>query len=213
MPKRKKKGEPEMLIVSFCDIVTITTAAMFFAMLITVQAAVKIPVFKPTPRAKLTKKTPVFFECRANEVFYLDKDGLDTQVAKLLSTLSPNVRSGEIQNFLKVIQGQEVGNEYYRVNPNYLLAAIMALDPRLGVRGESWEGDALEHPNGKFQSILRQLDPKTQYIAFLVRDDSFNAFRHGRKAAFKGGFETGWELLGEDEPIKFGQGGAPILAQ
>jgi hypothetical protein len=213
MPKRKKKGEPEMLIVSFCDIVTITTAAMFFAMLITVQEAVKIPVFKPTPRAKLTNKTPVFFECRANEVYYLDKDGLDTQVSKLLSTLSPNVRGGDVQNFLKVIQGQEVGNEYYKVNPTYLLAAVMALDPRPGAQGESWEGDALEQPNGKFQMILRQLDKNTQYIAFLVRDDSFNAFRHGRRAAFHSGFETGWELLGEDEPIKFGQGGAQILAQ
>jgi hypothetical protein len=178
-----------------------------------VQEAVKIPVFKPTPRAKLTNKTPVFFECRANEVYYLDKDGLDTQVSKLLSTLSPNVRGGDVQNFLKVIQGQEVGNEYYKVNPTYLLAAVMALDPRPGAQGESWEGDALEQPNGKFQMILRQLDKNTQYIAFLVRDDSFNAFRHGRRAAFHSGFETGWELLGEDEPIKFGQGGAQILAQ
>ena len=31
--------------------------------------------------------------------------------------------------------------------------------------------------------------------------------------AFHSGVETGWELLGEDEPIKFGQGGAQILAQ
>ena len=47
MAKRKKEGEPEMLIVSFCDIVTITTAAMFFAMLITVQESVKVPVIRP----------------------------------------------------------------------------------------------------------------------------------------------------------------------
>lgn len=211
MPKRKKKGEPEMLIVSFCDIVTITTAAMFFAMLITVQQAIKIPVFKPTPRAKLTNKQPVFFECRGSEVFYLDKEGLDGQVAKLLSTLSPNVRSSDLSQFLKAIQGQDIGNEYYKVNPSYLLAAVMALEPRPGIHGEPPE--ALELPNGKFQSILRQLDSKTQYVAFLVRDDSFDAFRHGRKAAFKTGFESGWELLGEDEPIKFGQGGGQVLAQ
>jgi hypothetical protein len=211
MSRRKKKGEPELLIVSFCDIVTIVTAAMFFVMLIVAQQASKVPVFRPTPRAKLTNRQPVFFECRGNEVYYLDKDGLDTQVAKLLSTLSPNVRGGDIQAFLKAIQGQEVGNEYYRVNPSYLLAAVMALEPRSGAPGES--PDALEQPAGKFQSILRQLDPQTQYVAFLVRDDSFDAFRHGRAVAFKNGFESGWELLGENEPIKFGQGGAQILAQ
>ena len=30
--------------------------------------------------------------------FWLDKDGLDGQVAKLLSTLSPNVRGGDIRS-------------------------------------------------------------------------------------------------------------------
>jgi hypothetical protein len=211
MARRKKKGEPEMLIVSFCDIVTITTAAMFFAMLITVQEAVKIPVFRPTPRAVPSNKQPVFFECRADQVFYIDKEGLDTQVAKLLNTLSPNVRGGDIAGFLKAIQGQEVGNEYYKINPSYLLAAVMALEARAGVLGENT--DQLEKPGGKFQLILSQLDPKTQYIAFLVRDDSFNVFRKARYVADKLGYNTGWELLGADEPIKFGSGGAQILSQ
>src|SRR5438093_4732773 len=130
MPRRKKKGEPEMLIVSFCDIVTITTAAMFFAMLITVQEAVKIPVFRPTPRAIPSNKQAVFFECRSNEVFYIDKEGLDSQVAKLLSTVG-SARSGDLQQFIKIIQGQEVGNMYYKVIPSYLLTAIMALEPRI----------------------------------------------------------------------------------
>src|SRR6185436_17940816 len=103
MAKRKKKGEPEMLIVSFCDIVTITTAAMFFAMLITVQEAVKVPIIKPIPKGALTGKQAVFFECRSNEVFYIDKEGLDVQVKKLLETLSPNVRSGDVAQFLKAI--------------------------------------------------------------------------------------------------------------
>src|SRR5262245_22606522 len=110
MSRRKRKGEPELLIVSFCDIVTITTAVMFFVMLLVAQLASKVPVFRPTPRAKLTDKQPVFFECRGNEIFFLDKDGLDDQVAKLLSKLSPDVRGGDIQGFLKAIQGQEVGN-------------------------------------------------------------------------------------------------------
>src|ERR1043166_594266 len=103
MARRKKKGEPEMLIVSFCDIVTITTAAMFFAMLITVQEAIKIPIFRPTPRAVPSNKQAVFFECRSNEVFYIDKEGLDSQVAKLLSTVGGNVRSGDLQQFIKVV--------------------------------------------------------------------------------------------------------------
>lgn len=206
-----KKGEPEMLIVSFCDIVTITTATLFFVLIVTVQEAVKIPIFRPTPRAAITDKQAVFFECRGNEVFDIDKDQLSAETAKMLSTISPGVRGGDLGEFLKVIQGQEIGNAYYKVNPSYLLTGIMALEPRADVRGEDM--DQIENASSKFQAALSQLDLKTQYVAFLVRDDSFNVFRKARELADRAGFNTGWELLGQDEPIKFGTTGAPVMAQ
>jgi hypothetical protein len=209
--RRIRKGEPEMLIVSFCDIVTITTAALFFCLLVTVQESVKIPVFRPTPRAKITSKQGVFFECRTNELFFVDKAGLDDQVEKLMSTLNPGIRGGDLESFLKAIQGQEVGNAYYRVDPRYLLVGRMGLEARPGVAGETIT--ELDDPNSKFQSILSQLDKSQQYIAFLVRDDSFNIFRKAREVADKAGFDTGWELLGIDEPIKFGEGGTAIATQ
>ncbi|MGO9244376.1 MAG: hypothetical protein ACLQDC_06350, partial [Verrucomicrobiia bacterium] len=203
--RRIRKGEPELLIVSFCDIVTITTAALFFCLLVTVQESVKIPVFRPTPRAKITAKQGIFFECRTNQLFYVDYAGLQDQVDKLTSTLNPGVRSGDIESFLKALQGQEVGNEYYKVDPRYLLVGKVGLEARPGVPGETME--ELENPSSKFQSILSQLVKSNQYIAFLVRDDSFNIFRKARQVADTAGFDTGWELLGIDEPIKFGEGG------
>jgi len=211
MPQRKKKGEPEMLIVSFCDIVTITTAAMFFALLITVQEAVKIPVFQPTPRAVPTDKEPIFFECRGDQVFYVDKDGLDNQVAKLLSTLNPGIRSGDLSQFLKAIGGQEIGNPYYRVDPKYLLVGVMALESRPDVKGEDL--GIVTNVNSRFSTALSQIDANKRYIAFLVRDDSFNVFRHARSVSDEAGFDSGWELLGMDEPIKFGAGGQSITVQ
>jgi hypothetical protein len=210
--RRIKKGEPELLIVSFCDIVTVTTAALFFAMLITVQEAVKIPVFRPTPRAKITSKQGMFFECRTNQLFFVDKAGLDDQVEKLMSTLNPGIRGGDLESFLKAVQGQEVGNAYYKVDARYLLVGRMGLEPRTGVPGETMTD--LENPNvSKFQAILSQLDKTNQYVAFLVRDDSFTVFRKARQLADDAGFDTGWELLGIDEPIKFGEGGTAIATQ
>ena len=49
--------------------------------------SMKIIGLDSKPRPKVTDKRPVFFECRHNEVFYIDKDGLDTQVAKLMVDL------------------------------------------------------------------------------------------------------------------------------
>jgi hypothetical protein len=209
--RRKHKGEPEMLIVSFCDIVTITTAALFFCLLVTVQEAVKIPVLRPTPRAKISSKQGVFFECRDNQLYFVDKAGLDDQVEQLMSALNPGIRGGDLESFLKAIQGKEVGNAYYTVDPRYLLVGRMGLEARPGVSGEKIE--ELADPNSKFQAILSQLDKDHQYIAFLVRDDSFTVFRKARQIADDTGLDTGWELLGIGEPIKFGEGGTQIATQ
>jgi hypothetical protein len=109
---------------------------------------------------------------------------------------------------LKVIQGRQITNQYYRVNPNYLLTGMVALEPRPGAPGETFEQVA--QANGKYQYMLSQLDPEKQYIAFLVRDDSFLVFRKAREIADKQGFDIGWELLGITEPIKFGSGGSAL---
>jgi len=209
--RRKRKGEPELLIVSFCDIVTITTAALFFCLIVTVQEAVKVPIFRPTPLAKVSSKQGIFFECRNDQVFFVDKTGLDGQVEDLMSKLNPEVRGGDLGSFLKAIQGQDVGNAYYKVDPRYLLVGQMGLEPRAGVSGE--RTNDLENSNSKYQAVLTVLDKDKQYIAFLVRDDSFNVFRKARQVADNLGLDTGWELLGIDEPIKFGAGGTAIGTQ
>jgi hypothetical protein len=209
--RRKRKGEPELLIVSFCDIVTITTAALFFCLIVTVQEAVKVPIFRPTPLAKVSSKQGIFFECRNDQIFFVDKNGLNGQVEDLMSKLNPEVRGGDLGSFLKAIQGQDVGNAYYKVDPRYLLVGQMGLEPRAGVSGE--RTNDLENSNSKYQAVLTVLDKDKQYIAFLVRDDSFSVFRKARQVADSLGLDTGWELLGIDEPIKFGAGGTAIGTQ
>jgi hypothetical protein len=213
MPRRrkKKKAEFEMLIISFCDIITISTAALLLALFVTVQLAVKIPTFRPTTRSTPSSKQPIFFECRNDQVFFIDKAGLDEQVEELMSKLTPGVRSGGIEGFRKSIEGQEVGNLYYKVDPRYLLVGKLVLEIRAGTSGEG-AGD-LENPNSKYLATLTLLDKDKQYIAFLVRDDSFAVFRKARQVADRLGLDTGWELLGIDEPIKFGAGGTTIGTQ
>jgi len=197
-----------MLIVSFCDIVTITTAAMFFAMLITVQEAVKIPVYRPTTRARMVNKQEVFFECRQNELFYVDKDDVDDQLVKLLSMLGLDARSSNTSEFLKALQGRVVSNAYYTINSRYLLHNVMALEPLAGSHGEKL--NVLENNSSAFQKVLHRLNVNKQFIVFLVRDDSFELFHKARKLADAVGFDIGWEYFGGGEPLQFGPGGTKI---
>ncbi len=62
----------------------------------------------------------------------------------------------------------------------------------------------------EFQTTLRQFDNQLQSVTFQVRSDSFAVFRSARREATAAGFATGWELLGNDEPLKFGSGGQVI---
>ena len=60
----------------------------------------------------------------------------------------------------------DIGNDYYKVVPAYLLAMVMALEPRANVHGDNSE--QLAKTDSKFQTTLGHLDPKTQYVVFLV---------------------------------------------
>jgi len=200
---KPRKSDPELLLLSFCDILTISISGLFMATIITVFEATKIPELSMTPQARVTEKSPVFFECRDNQVFAVDKQDLDDKVAKLLASLRPNVRGGDLAQFLKALQGQEVGNEFYRVEPRYLLLGQMALEPKSNAPpGQSIA--QLERSDSVFWKWLAKINREEQYVAFLVRDGSFDVFHKARELADRAGYDTGWELLGENEPIKFG---------
>ncbi|MEI8316119.1 MAG: hypothetical protein WCG79_11800, partial [Verrucomicrobiota bacterium] len=111
-------------------------------------------------------------------------------------------------SFVKVIQSKEIGNEFYKVIPNYLMAWVIALEPRTGVPGENLE--QLEKADSKFQTLLAHLDQKTHYLVFMVRNDSSKACLLARAVAEKRGFETTLAPLKDNEPIKFGTGGQQL---
>ena len=164
--------------------------------------------FRTPPMAHTGSKLPVFFECRAGQVFYIDKVELDEKVEKMLYALSPHMRSGDPNGFVRAINSNEVGNAYYKVMPSYLLAMIMAIEPKPGVRGD--DSNSIKESSSKFQSCLKKCNPNTQHLLFLVRSDSFSIFRQAREIADQLGFDVNFEILNDGEPIKFGNGGSVV---
>ena len=161
-----------------------------------------MPLLQTAPRAIPTMKTPAFFECRNNEVFYVDKDALDKQVSDALASVPPEMRKTGGTEFLKALERQEIGNQFYKVEPHYLIMGRMSLQPRDGIHGESIQ--MIGQPDSQFIQALRGLDQQSRYLAFLVRDDSFSVFRKARAIADREGFDTNWELFGAGEAIRFG---------
>ena len=206
---RPKKGDPELLLVSFCDIVTIVTAALFMAMIVVIDESSRIPVIRPTPLAHKTTNAPVFFECRNNQVYPVDfvglgrlaKDALKSSMAAQIGALSSTNATEAAR--IKALFSVHVTNEYHHVNDGYLSMGVLALDPvpdAVGVTKEQLDTTS----SNLFRIILATVDTNTQFVAFLVRDDSFPVFRKARDICTTKGYPSGWEYIGDNEPLLYG---------
>lgn len=200
MPKVKKEG-PELLLVSFCDIVTVTMASLFMALLVVIDQSMRTPTFRHTPIAEAITNMPVYFECRANQVFPINRAKLAEQLRNTTNTVAKTPGGS---NTLSSLSGlgelmmQDIGDEYYQIDTRYLLLGQMALLPRTNATGIK-SADI----TNKFGSVIATINKDNQYLVFLVRDDSFLAFRKARDVSTKAGYRSGWEYLGRDEPLTF----------
>ena len=88
-------------------------------------------------------------------MFYIDKDGLDAQVEKLVSTLTDlqGIKPRRYASLPKTLNDAVLTNEYYKVLPEYLQAMDMALELRANVHGESLE-QFNQKADSKFQTML-----------------------------------------------------------
>lgn len=168
-------------------------------------------IYKTKPRATETEREAIFYECRNNQVFCVNKSALDIRLTNILSSLQANIPRNDASGLAKAILSQKITNEFYTVNTSYLMSGVMALEALPNVKGENIL--QLDDVGGKYRTALNRYDQHKQFIAFLVRSDSFVAFRAARNIAEKRGFVTGWELLDSKQPIKFGAGGTSIKVQ
>ena len=200
---RPKKGDPELLLVSFCDIVTITTAALFMAMVVVIDQASKTPIYRPTPIATATTNEPIYFECRANQVFHIDKTNLASilHAAMTNTVVQTGEKTGSGLGGMERLMQQDIGDRFYKVDPGYLLIGEVALIPRTNTIGIP-VAEFTERTNAFTRQLIR-IKPASQYLVFLVRDDSFPVFRKARELTVNSGYISGWEFLDRTEPITF----------
>jgi outer membrane lipoprotein-sorting protein len=160
------------------------------------------PSLPPVPMTRPAEgKRPIFLECRENQLFFIEKEKIDEQVAKILSSIPP-AKHGDLEGFQQAIKQYDGGTDYYKIDARYLLVGKIALIPRAGVKGENISD--LKNEFGKFQSFLSATNKAKFYLVFLTRDDSFAVYREARRMAIGAGFDTAVELLDTKEPIQFG---------
>lgn len=200
MAKRPKKDNPELNVTSFCDIITVSIVALFMVMVIVIDLALRTPKVRPTPLALSTTNTPVYIECRGNQIYPIDR----VEIAEAMRIASRDIRaralSGETNAMVEAMS-REVGNEFYRLDNSFMMMGVVALIPKPDVPGLPPPND--QQPDGPFNRLVKSLSTNQHYLVYLVRDDSFEAFRKARDFGARNGFLTGWEYLDRSEPITF----------
>ena len=88
---------------------------------------------------------------------------------------------------------------------NYQISTVdrgvsLLFDPLSEDIGET--SSQLAAANSNYRQVLSQFNPNQDYLVFIVRPDSFEAFRAARQQAWDAGYEVGWEPLTQDAPIK-----------
>ena len=200
MARRKPKSEPDLNITSFCDIITVSIVALFMALVIVIDIATKTPKLRLAPYSREVTNMPVYVECRNNQIYPVDRMEIDRAIRAAIADIRKQSGSNDPIFSRENALLRDIGNAYYRIDNSMMAVGALLLVPRTDVAGIS--PPEVDHP-GDFGQLIAQLDTNRHYLVYLVRDDSFDAFRKARDYSRQAGFANGWEYLGIDEPISF----------
>jgi hypothetical protein len=197
---------------SFLDIMTCLVGCLVLILILTSIDAGQIKVLINTPIEKKTDKRPIYIECRNNELFRVPVADLTRETNETLGKIADEAGGDRIE-MLRLLQQTPVENETYTVDLSYALIGQFALAAKPGMKGY-----ALKHANQEKRSdwlgqIITRMDKEKEMLSFLVRDDSYNVFKHARAVAWKEEVVVSYELLDVDEVIKFGLGGTMPMGQ
>jgi hypothetical protein len=230
--QRRRISPPDQNLDSFLDILTNTVGTlMFISLFVTLIASEADSIIK-TPLVSKTEKTPRFFEVRNNKITYVDDEKVGKDMDNVIgnlpncnppdSDLNYGVDSTEylvgLSNYKSCINSRasrlvnfQTQTDYYNVTMVNASSFSLRYDPIPTKLGET--KDELAQTESQFNEVLAKLDPKKDYLAFIVRPDSFSGFRAAREQAWAKGFNVGWEPHKSELPIQFGSGGRAINVQ
>ena len=216
--RRTNKASLSQNLDSFLDILTNTVGVLMFislfVTLIATGSSPKTSVKIQTPLSTPTDKESLWFELRSNRVSHLDLRQVRDEELKLSGNL-PNCnkpsrsasdyasRERIYQSCLLSVLGRQ--NNFRTNTSNYRVETVdngvsLLFEPQSEEVGEA--PNQLATPDSSFRQVLSRFNPQKDYLVFIVRPDSFEAFRAARKQAREAGYDVGWEPHPQDAPIK-----------
>ena len=207
---RRRNRAPSQNLDSFLDILTNTVGVLMFislfATLIATGSSPKTNVTIQTPLSSPTKKSSLWFEINGSKVSHLNLRDVREKEIELTSNL-PNCNRAAGQANFQSCQLSLLGRQsnFRSDTSNYQVKAVdrgvsLLFQPKNPNIGE--DTTQITQAGSEYQAVLSQFNPEEDYLIFIVRPDSFEAFRTARKQAWDAGYDVGWEPHPTGEAIK-----------
>ena len=229
--RRQRNSQINQNLDSFLDILTNTVGVLMFIGLFVSLLAVEAGTIIRTPLRADTNKKGQYFEVRNNQVFNLSDSRIDDAIYKVTLTLprcsQPDISENipaylydyylqEVEKYNTCIRNRNAKLQTFSYdNGDYIVSfteqGSIKYAANTFAQGESAKD--LRKSESQFNQVLEQFNPDAHYIAFIVRPDSFPAFRAARQEAWNLGYEVGWEPLPQEQALIFGSGGRSIGVQ
>ena len=217
---RRRNNQINQNLDSFLDVLTNTVGVlMFISLFVTLIATGSSPksnITIQTPLSSPTNKQSLWFEVKDNKVSYLDLRQVREKELELSGNLPNcnkpsgssdsfdyNLRQNNYQSCLSSILGRQ--SNFRTDTANYNVRTVdegvsLFFEPKSEEIGENTS--QLIADNSQFQEVLASNSSEKDYLVFIVRPDSFEAFREARKQAWAKGYEVGWEPHPQNAPVK-----------
>lgn len=209
----KSKG-PQMDLSSFLDIMTCMLGILILIILLTGLDAADIKVLVPTPRENTDNdKRPVFFECRNDSLFLISIDEIKKAVDEKTEEILARVNNDEGE-FLKESASTKIKLGGYLLDYSYSHVGKYALSILPDAEGYKFGNYKTElETEGWYGSIIKSIDPATQFLVFFVRPDSYEVFKKARSLAWPKNIDVSCEIMDPRNPIILGFGGRVVKPQ
>ena len=204
---------PAMDLSSFTDLMTCILGVLVLIILLTGIDASQITVLVATPKEMQgDDKSPVFFECRKNQLFHISVEELKKACDAKTQELQER-SGGDEAEFLKQAAQTMLELDGQRLDYTYALMGKYVLMPIPDAEGYKFESQMNETADKWYGSRLANIDPTTQFVCFLVRPDSYKVFQRARNMAWIRNINVACELQDEKNPIMIGPGGERMFMQ
>lgn len=209
MPRRRRRQRNTRLSHdSMLDIVTNSLGLLILVATLTAFSSqgIKFTLGAPIMYEADASKEVVQFEIREGGLYPIDLEFLEDEFVAFFESEYANK-----VDYAESFNARQVKTDYYELS-------LGAGDPGAGLYSgfikltplENAVADRvadLDDPESEIRLKLKTMDPEKQWLFFLVREDSFQAFRKFREYLMAKGYEVGWTPVEDEEPLEFGPGG------